>query len=158
MRLNSFFSLIALAAAGWMAAPVASAQTHSDPTGSTVYNPDANANGNIATYDLMELLSIFGQDVEVPHVVPASTVDELTDQVELLSQMVELQAQQLAMVASAVQYLQQVNHGTPFKWNAERSAWVCEEDVMIDAGLAAALISTSRITAGSGRFGGMGID
>lgn len=160
MRLNTFFSFLAAAGMTWMVAASAVAQTDAspDPQGPWIYNPDANANGNIATYDLMELLAIFGQDVDVPVVVPAETVDELTQQVAWLTQVVELQAQRMAAVVHAIREIHREEAASPFVWDEALGAWVCSAPVVVQEGLSASSIHTNRITAGSGKFGGMGVE
>ncbi len=162
MRLNFVLALTTAVCMTALFAPQAAAQspTHASNSlqGTWVYNPDANANGNIATYDLMELLSIFGQDVDVPAVVPAETVDELTAQVALLSEALELQTRRMAAVVRAIREMRQNEAESPFKWDPELGAWVCTDPVVVDAGLSAGAIHTNRITAGSGQFGGMDVD
>lgn len=162
MRLIPFFTLIAAAGMSMVVASTAAAQSDAshptDPHGPWIYNPDANANGNIATYDLMELLAIFGQDVEVPDVVPAQTIDELTHQVEWLAAVVELQSRRMAAVVNAIQLLHEAERSSPFVWDEALGAWVCSAPVVANGGLSATSIHTNRITAGSGRFGGMGVE
>ena len=149
MRLNPFFTLLI---AGVFSALGTTAVLAQGPAGTESfwqYNPDANGNGNIATYDLVELLSMFGQDVEFPEVVPAETVDGLTAQVEWLEQMVEVQHQQLTLLALAVQRLQHEVQ-SPFTWSDEKQAWVCSESVVVDG-----VIRSGRMESGSARIGGL---
>jgi hypothetical protein len=151
MRLKSFIALLSVGAFAGLTPLESLAQgpEHSSSHEVVNYNPDANGNGNIATYDLMELLAIFGQDVEFPAVVPASNVEDLTAQVEWLSQVVELQAQRLAIVAAAMRQVQAVQSG-PFVWSEAEQAWVCNGSIAVDG-----VVTARRLEAGSARIGGL---
>lgn len=151
MRLNSFNLLFLAGAFSVLGMSAAVAQSPSEAASSTpwIYNPDANGNGNIATFDLMELLSIFGQDVEIPQWVPAETVEELTEQVEWLQQVAQVQHQQLIALTQAVQQLQQLAAG-PFVWSPEHEAWICHESVVVEG-----VVRSGRVESGSARIGGL---
>ncbi len=151
MRLISFNSLFLAGALSVFGMATAAAQSTADTsTGAPwLYNPDANGNGNIATFDLMELLSIFGQDVDFPAVVPAETVDGLTDQVEWLDQIVRAQHEQLVVLTDAVRQLQQAAVG-PFVWSEEHQAWICSESVVVQG-----VVRSGRLESGSARIGGL---
>ena len=151
MRLNSFSTLLiagALSAFGTTVA-VAQGSVAAESDALWQYNPDANGNGNIATYDLVELLSMFGQNVDFPEVVPAETVDGLTAQVEWLEQVAEVQHQQLTLLTLAVQQLQHEVR-SPFTWSEEQQAWVCGESVIIDG-----VVRSGRLESNSARIGGL---
>ncbi len=149
MRLNSLSTLLIAGAFSVLGTTAAVAQGPVGTESFWQYNPDANGNGNIATYDLVELLSMFGQDVEFPEVVPAETVEGLTAQVEWLEQVVELQHQQLTLLALAVQQLQHESK-SPFTWSEEKQAWLCSESLVIDG-----VIRSGRMESGSARIGGL---
>jgi hypothetical protein len=149
MRLNSISTLLIAGALSAFGTTTAVAQGPVGTASFWQYNPDANGNGNIATYDLVELLSMFGQDVEFPEVVPAETVDGLTAQVEWLEQVVEVQHQQLTLLSLAVQQLQH-QVVSPFTWSEEKQAWVCGESLVIDG-----VVRSGRMESGSARIGGL---
>ena len=149
MRLNSISTLLIAGALSAFGTTTAVAQGPVGTESFWQYNPDANGNGNIATYDLVELLSMFGQDVEFPEIVPAETVDGLTDQVEWLEQVVEVQHQQLTLLSLAVQQLQH-QAVSPFTWSEEKQAWVCGESLVIDG-----VVRSGRVESGSARIGGL---
>ena len=154
LKFNSLLLLIG-AFAGFAPAAAFAQQVGDEPAPAPLhYNPDANGNGNIATYDLVELLALFGQDVPCPDVVPASTVEELTAQVELLEQWMQAQSQQLQLVINALQAHESVQRG-PFVWSEELAMWVCEGDVLVDGVVTSAAVHTRRIESGSARIGGL---
>lgn len=122
------------------------------------YQPDANGNGLIATYDLMELLSIFGQEFEAPEVLPATTVEALITQVELLSRVVELQSNQLQMLQTVLAGVEASRQSPPFVWDPEREVWVCQESVLVQGGVSSGAIFTNRLEAGSAQMGGLRVN